>query len=334
MTRGGITMANFKDIIGQQQVKNHLQSAIKQNNISHAYIIYGEKGSGKRTLSDAIAQTIQCENRNDNMDACEICKSCMQAKSHNHPDIKYITHEKASISVDDIRIQLNNDISIKPYSSNYKIYIIPDSNKMTEQAQNALLKTIEEPPAYAVIILITDNISGLLPTIQSRCVTLNLKPLSNNEIAGYLTTHLKLEPERAQIAAGFCQGNMGKAIRFASSADFQEMKEEILSLLKSIDTMEITEITSVIRNFSKNNINDYLDLMLLWYRDVLMFKVTKDTNLLLYQGEYKTISKQASTHGYEDIEKIIKAIDKAKTRLDANVNFEIVMELLVLALKD
>ncbi len=282
MTGGGLTMANFKDIIGQQQVKNHLQSAIKQNNISHAYILCGEKGSGKRTVSDAIAQTIQCENRNDGIDACEICKSCMQAKSHNHPDIKYITHEKASISVDDIREQLNNDISIKPYSSNYKIYIIPDSNKMTEQAQNALLKTIEEPPAYAVIILITDNISGLLPTIQSRCVTLNLKPLSNNEIAGYLTTHL----------------------------------------------------TSTIRNFSKNNINDYLDLMLLWYRDVLMFKVTKDTNLLLYQGEYKTISKQASTRGYEDIEKIIKAIDKAKTRLDANVNFEIVMELLALALKD
>lgn len=329
-------MANFKDIIGQQQIKNHLQSAIKQNTISHAYILCGEKGSGKRTVSDAIAQTIQCENRTDGIDSCEICKSCMQAKSHNHPDIKYITHEKASISVDDIREQLNNDISIKPYSSQYKVYIIPDSNKMTEQAQNALLKTIEEPPAYAVIILITDNISGILPTIQSRCVTLNLKPLSNNEIAGYLTAHLKLEPERAQIAAGFCQGNMGKAIRFASSEDFQEMKDEILSLLKSVDTMSVTEIVNSIKNFSQNkhNINDYLDLMLLWYRDVLMFKVTKDTNLLLYQGEYKSISKQASMRGYEDIEKIIKAIDKAKIRLDANVNFEIVLELMVLALKE
>lgn len=329
-------MANFKDIIGQQQIKNHLQSAIKQNTISHAYILCGEKGSGKRTVSDAIAQTIQCENRADGIDACEICKSCMQAKSHNHPDIKYITHEKASISVDDIREQLNNDISIKPYSSQYKVYIIPDSNKMTEQAQNALLKTIEEPPAYAVIILITDNMSGILPTIQSRCVTLNLKPLSNNEIAGYLTAHLKLEPERAQIAAGFCQGNMGKAIRFASSEDFQEMKDEILSLLKSVDTMSVTEIVNSIKNFSQNkhNINDYLDLMLLWYRDVLMFKVTKDTNLLLYQGEYKSISKQASMRGYEDIEKIIKAIDKAKIRLDANVNFEIVLELMVLALKE
>lgn len=199
-----------------------------------------------------------------------------------------------------------------------------------------MLKTIEEPPAYAVIILITDNIASLLPTIQSRCVTLNLKPLNNSEIAQYLTSHFKLEPERAQIAAGFCQGNMGKAIRFASSEDFQEMKDQILMLLKSIDDMSITDIINTIREFSKNknNINDYLDLMLLWYRDVLMFKVTKDNNILLYQGEYKTISKQASKRGYEDIEKIIQAIDKAKVRLNANVNFDIAMELMVLALKD
>lgn len=329
-------MANFKDIIGQQQIKNHLQTTIKQNNISHAYIINGETGSGKKTLTEAIAQTIQCENRINGIDSCENCKSCIQAKSHNHPDIKYITHEKASISVDDIREQLNNDISIKPYSSTHKIYIIPDANKMTEQAQNALLKTIEEPPEYVVIILITNNVSSLLPTIQSRCITLNIKPLSNSEIAEYLTSHLRLEPERARIAAGFCQGNMGKAIRFASSEDFQEMKEQLLTLLKSIDTMSVPDIVNTIRDFSKhkNNINDYLDLMLLWYRDVLMFKVTKDTNLLLYQGEYNAISKQASTNGYEDLEKIISAIDKAKMRLEANVNFEVTMELLVLTLKD
>ena len=329
-------MANFRQIIGQQQIKDQLQNAIKRNNISHAYIIYGETGSGKRTLSDAISQTLQCEDKIDGIDACENCKSCIQAKSYNHPDIKHLTHEKTSISVDDIRSQINNDILIKPYSSKYKVYIIPDANKMTEQAQNALLKTIEEPPEYAIIILIANNLAGLLPTIQSRCILLNLKPLNNSEIANYLITKLKLEPEQAQIAAGFCQGNMGKAIRFASSEDFQIMKNQVLSLIKTLDNMDTPSIINTIRNFSKdkNNINDYLDLMLLWYRDVLMFKVTKDTNLLLYQGEYKSISKQASMRGYEDIEKIIKAIDKAKIRLDANVNFEIVLELMVLALKE
>ena len=329
-------MASFKDIIGQKQIKNHLQTAISQNSISHAYIFCGENGSGRKTLADTFAQTLQCENYEENNDSCGHCKSCMQCVSHNHPDIKYITHEKASISVDDIREQLNNDIGIKPYSSKYKIYIIPDANKMTEQAQNALLKTIEEPPAYAVIILLTDNLASLLPTIQSRCITLNLKPLSNNEIAEHLTTKLKLEPERAQIAAGFCQGNIGKAIEMASSDEFMEMKSLVLRLLKNIDEMTVADVAAYIKDLShyKSSINDYLDLMLLWYRDVLMFKVTKDANLILYSDEYNAISKQASRHGYPQIEKIIESIDKTKLRLNANVNFDVAVELLALTLKD
>ena len=327
-------MANFKDIIGQQQIKEHFQTAIMEKKISHAYILNGETGSGRHMLAEAFTKTLLCENQKEK-DACDICKSCLQAESGNHPDIRYITHEKASISVDDIREQLNNDIQIKPYSSDHKVYIIPEANKMTEQAQNALLKTIEEPPAYAVIILITDNLNALLPTIQSRCITLNTKPVNKEQIADYLMKKLSMEPKQAQIAAGFCQGNMGKAIRFANSEDFHEMKEDILHLLKQIDTMELPEIMDFIRGLTqkKGMINDYLDLMLLWYRDVLMFKVTKDANLLLYQDEYHAISQQASTRTYEDVENILAAIDKAKVRLNANVNFEVAIELMLLTIK-
>ena len=265
-----------------------------------------------------------------------MCTSCKQAESHNHPDIKYITHDKTSISVNDIREQLNNDISIKPYSSEYKFYIIPDANKMTEQAQNALLKTIEEPPVYAIIILLTENCDSLLPTIRSRCVTLTMNPVEKDKICTYLENKFQLQPEQAQIAANYCQGNIGKAIRFASSSDFIEMKNQVLKLLKNLDSMDIASIIDTIKEFSthKNDINDYLDLMLLWYRDVLMFKVTKDANLLLYSDEYSAISEQATKRDYENIENIIAAIDKAKVRLKANVNFDVTIELMILAMKD
>ena len=327
-------MADFKDIIGQHQIKEHFLNAIKAGQPSHAYILNGETGSGRKMLADAFSKALLCEDKSS-PEACGICKSCIQAESGNHPDIRILTHEKISISVDDIREQINNDIGIKPYSSEYKVYIIPDASKMTEQAQNALLKTIEEPPAYAVILLITDNINNLLPTIRSRCIILNTKPVNKEEIAAYLVKTLSMEKDQARIAAGFCQGNMGQAIRFASSENFQEMKSEVLALLKNIDSMELSEIKEVIRGFSqqKGLINDYLDLMLLWYRDVLMFKITKDANLLLYQDEYHAISKQASIRNYEDIEKIIEAIDKVKVRLDANVNFDIAIELLILTIK-
>ena len=329
-------MANFKDIIGQESIKKHLQTAIKTGNLSHAYIINGEYGSGRQTIASALAKTIQCQSKTDDTDACGVCTSCKQAESHNHPDIKYITHDKTSISVNDIREQLNNDISIKPYSSEYKIYIIPDANKMTEQAQNALLKTIEEPPVYAIIILLTENCDSLLPTIRSRCVTLTMNPIEKDKICTYLENKFQLEPEQAQIAANYCQGNIGKAIRFASSSDFIEMKNQVLKLLKNLDSMDIASIIDTIKEFSthKNDINDYLDLMLLWYRDVLMFKVTKDANLLLYSDEYSAISEQATKRDYENIENIIAAIDKAKVRLNANVNFDVTIELMILAMKD
>lgn len=329
-------MANFKDIIGQESIKKHLQTAIKTGNLSHAYIINGEYGSGRQTIASALAKTIQCQSKTDDTDACGVCTSCKQAESHNHPDIKYITHDKTSISVNDIREQLNNDISIKPYSSEYKIYIIPDANKMTEQAQNALLKTIEEPPVYAIIILLTENCDSLLPTIRSRCVTLTMNPVEKDKICTYLENKFQLEPEQAQIAANYCQGNIGKAIRFASSSDFIEMKNQVLKLLKNLDSMDIASIIDTIKEFSthKNDINDYLDLMLLWYRDVLMFKVTKDANLLLYSDEYSAISEQATKRDYENIENIIAAIDKAKVRLKANVNFDVTIELIILAMKD
>lgn len=329
-------MANFKDIIGQESIKKHLQTAIKTGNLSHAYIINGEYGSGRQTIASALAKTIQCQSKTDDTDACGVCTSCKQAESHNHPDIKYITHDKTSISVNDIREQLNNDISIKPYSSEYKIYIIPDANKMTEQAQNALLKTIEEPPVYAIIILLTENCDSLLPTIRSRCVTLTMNPVDKDKICTYLENKFQLEPEQAQIAANYCQGNIGKAIRFASSSDFIEMKNQVLKLLKNLDSMDIASIIDTIKEFSthKNDINDYLDLMLLWYRDVLMFKVTKDANLLLYSDEYSAVSEQATKRDYENIENIIAAIDKAKVRLKANVNFDVTIELMILAMKD
>lgn len=143
-------------VLGQNHIIKHFEKAIKMGKISHAYIINGEEGSGKMRLAVYFAKALQCQ-EGVNGTACGQCKSCKQTDSGNQPDIKYITHEKSGIGVDEIRERTNDDIVIKPYSDRYKVYIVPDSEKMTVQAQNALLKTIEEPPEYAIIILLTTN---------------------------------------------------------------------------------------------------------------------------------------------------------------------------------
>ena len=327
-------MKDFRQVIGHQEVIEHFQKGIEENKVSHAYILAGEKGSGKRLLARIFASTLQCEKQGIN--PCGKCQSCMQVEGGNQPDIIYVTHEKASIGVDDIRNQVNADVAIKPYSSPYKIYIIPDGEKMTEQAQNALLKTIEEPPAYAVFLLLTENVSAFLPTILSRCVTLQLKPVAPKLIKKYLMEQYQIPDYLAELSAGFSQGNVGKAIRYASSEEFIQMKKDTIQVMTHLADMKQYEVMQFIKTMSENKqqVEDYLDIMLLWYRDVLMFKVTQDPNGLLFADEIRTIQKQAESKQYEGIEEIINAIERAKVRLKANVNFVTAMELMIAVMKE
>ena len=327
-------MKKFEDVIGHEQVIEHMQTAIEKDRDSHAYILNGEAGSGKKMLADIFAATLQCEEHGTT--PCGKCKSCLQASSGNHPDIIKVTHEKASISVDDIRTQLNGDIDIKPYSSKYKIYIIDEADKMTEQAQNALLKTIEEPPAYGIIMLLVTNKNKLLQTILSRCVTLNLKPVSSDLITDFLMKEYQIPDYNAHISARFSQGNVGKAIRYSMSEEFNETKDKILHLLKYIENMQVYEILDGIKQLGEHKLEiyDYIDIMILWYRDILLYKVTGNPNQLLFRAEYPYIKRQAERVGYDGIENIIRAMDKAKERLRANVNFDIALELMLLVIKE
>ena len=168
-------MQEIEKVLGHEEVIKHLQNAAAMDKVSHSYIFAGEKGSGKKLLAKLFAMTLQCEKHGK--EPCLQCSSCKKAMNRNHPDIIYVSHEKPnSIGIEDIREQLIADVDIKPYTGPYKVYIVDEAEKLTVQAQNALLKTIEEPPVYAVIMLLVNNGATLLPTIASRCVTLNFKP--------------------------------------------------------------------------------------------------------------------------------------------------------------
>ncbi len=329
-------MATFKDIIGQEQIKDHLTHTIEQGKISHAYVINGERFSGKEFIANVFAMALQCEHP-DGVEPCQQCHSCKQALSGNQPDIIQVTHEKPNtIGVDDIRTQINTDIAIKPYSSPRKIYIIQEGEKMTAQAQNALLKTLEEPPAYAVILILTTNMDALLPTILSRCVVLNMKPVRDDLVKKYLMEELQIPDYKANVCVAFARGNRGKARQLASSEEFDHIKEEAVSMLKYVQDMEINEMLAAIKKIQeyKFDVEDYLDILAIWYRDVLLFKATNDANHLIFKEEIQYIKKCADRCAYEGIEDILKALDKAKSRLKANVNFELTMELLLMAIKE
>ena len=328
-------MGSFKDVVGHKDILKYISSAVENNRVSHAYILNGERGSGKKMLANLFAMTLLCET-GDN-EPCGKCHSCKQAESGNHPDIIRVTHEKPnSISVDDIRTQVNNTVDIKPYQGPYKVYIIPQADMMTPQAQNAILKTIEEPPSYAVFLLLTENAETLLPTINSRCVMLKLRNIKDTLIKKYLMENLEIPDYKADMCTAFAQGNMGRAIMLANSDHFNEIREEAVQLLKHISEMELNEIVAAVKNISvyKLEFTDYLDIIMIWYRDVLLYKATKEIDKVVFKDQLQSIKEQARKSSYEGIELILESLEKAKARLKANVNFDLVMELLFLTIKE
>ncbi|MDO4475384.1 MAG: DNA polymerase III subunit delta' [Lachnospiraceae bacterium] len=328
-------MAGFDRIIGHEQTVMQLKASLREGRVSHACIIEGNPGSGRRTLALAYAAALECEVLTD--DSCTECTSCRQAASHNHPDIIWITHEKPSvISVDEVRTQLVGDIQIKPYSGKYKIYIMPEAEKMNQAAQNALLKTLEEPPAYAVILLLTANASSLLETIRSRCVHYQLRPLEDELVRKTVMQRMEVPDYHAALCAAFGQGSIGKALQLAGSENFVQLRDMALRIVAKAPTMSIAALAAEVKEVTeyKVTIHDFLDILSIWYRDVLYFKATRQTDRLIMPDQIPMIRRAASKCSYEGVEMILEALDKAKARLDANVSFDLTMELLFMTIRE
>ncbi len=325
---------DFSKIIGHEEIISRFRSSIELGRVSHAYIIGGEDGSGRFTLANAFAKALQCEE--GGTESCGKCKSCLQAESRNHPDIDYITHEADHITVNDVRVQLNDEIQKRPYSSKYRIFIMREAEKMTEEAQNALLKTIEEPPEYGIIMLLTNMPEKLLPTIRSRCVTIMTKPVKEKDIHSYLVDNLGVDEDKATFSIEYAQGNLGKAILLATNEDYEGLVQSVIDLETNILTLSFDEISDAIQRCSlyKLNINDYLDLMMMWYRDILVLKVTGNPDKILFKTEYSAIKHQAQFLSFNELEIKQRSIEAAKQRIEANANLEDIMRLLIMTLKE
>lgn len=339
-------MAGFCDIIGHESTVEHLKTAIASGHVSHAYLFVGEKGMGKKTLAMAFAKALECETLQEELssgslppariDSCGQCRSCRQAQTHNQPDIIVWKYQKdTSISVEDVR-QLVDDVQIKPYSSRYKIYILPDVQKMTREAQNALLKTLEEPPQYAILLLLATSQDAMLETIRSRCVALTLRPVDSERVKRYLREKHGVDDYQADILTAFAQGNIGKAVRLATSEDFSAMLRKTVQILTHIREWGVSEIIGMIKEMEKNkdSVNDMLDLFTIWYRDILFFKATSDPDGIIFTDEVIRIREAAQKSSYDGLQTILDAIRTARIRLRANVNFDLTMELLLLTMKE
>ena len=324
-------MSSFSEIIGYNGIIDSIKSSILSGRISHAYIFDGQAGMGKTMLAKAMAKTVQCEAHG--ADACGRCISCRTFESNNNPDIFYVTSTKKSIGVDDIREQVIKPMETPPYRYRYKVFIIGNADTMTPAAQNALLKTIEEPAAYGLFLLLSENYNAFLPTVISRCVVFRLKPLPETEVMRYLARN-HIGEEQARFYSAFSQGNIGKAMRLASSQTFTEMRETVISLAQALRRMDMPDLFARYRVLEpyKDDIQELLDLFMLWYRDVIIMKETDNARFLFQPDKQNEIYAEAQATDLSSLYKKFDAIWQAKRNLKQNGNFQLTLEMMLLSL--
>ncbi|ETI93944.1 MAG: hypothetical protein Q606_CBAC00316G0014 [Intestinibacter bartlettii DORA_8_9] len=302
----------FEKIRGQRFAKKYLSNSIKSNMISHAYMFEGPSGVGKNTMARELAAILlEMENL------------------FNSPDYIEITPDGNSIKIAQIR-KLQSDILVKPYKS-YKIYVIDEAQKMTVEAQNALLKTLEEPPKYAIIILITNNKESLLDTIKSRCEIIKFTPIPLVEVADYLT-QTGVDKNRASLLANFSRGSMQKAIELSESEDFHIMRDEVQKYVETFLTgsmLDIMDIQSSIEKY-KDNITNVLDLLVNYFRDIMMAKENVHSSMIINLDRLVFIKNMSTKITYSQLSKIIDIIEETKNKLRSNCNFNISIQVMTL----
>ncbi len=309
-------MSEFVRLLGNEKNKEYFSKATDAGKLSHAYIISGPSGSGKSVLADNIAAGLLCPS--SGVLVCGKCPACKKSMTGNHPDIIRVTHEKPRlIRVEEIRDQVVGTIDTKPYYGPYKIYIIEDAHLMNENAQNALLKTIEEPPAYAVIFLLTPNSDGLLETVRSRCIKIETALISDDVVTDFLVKHCKISESKAAEFAAYAHGNLGLAKKLAEKKD-ASTQDAISFLLASLSSMDAFEVKTKAQALADSDTDEVLDTMMLWFRDVLVKKAA-DGFRLYFVDESAVIKAQASVLSYENLNDICEGIEAAREQLAFNV---------------
>lgn len=325
-------MYTFEEIRGNTPLVEQLRRSAASGRSSHAYLFLGGAGAGKRLIANTFAKALQCEGEKR---PCDSCKSCHAFNHGNHPDVIYFQPLKSgkTYTIEDVREQLLETVDLKPFQYEKKIYIIEKADTLNIQSQNALLKTLEEPPAHAVFLLLAERAEAFLPTILSRVVVMKIRPLSAETIADYLMQAGHLAEEN-HILSAYAQGRIGQALELVEDEGFREMRQDILGKLEALPSMSEGEAYLLAKDLEgyKNDLR-FLDIMELWYRDLLTAKSLREEGYLI-QRDKKDAIFRAAKEPAALLAKKAAAVRTARMRLAQNANFRLTMEVMLMDLKE
>lgn len=316
----------FSDVLGQDSIKRALKEAIERDHLGHAYLFYGESGIGKSMMVKIFARKILCSSGTE--EGCS-CSNCQMFFAGMHPDCYIVECEGSSIGVDKIR-KMQTQVIMKPTYGGKKVFVIDDANNMTVDAQNALLKTLEDPPEYAVILLCSNNYDGLLDTIKSRLVKYSFKKNSNYDLREYL--------KRKKIASGidedflisYANGNIGNLISIMEDDEKRALRDVVIDCALNIKKMDRVKVIDAINFFvdNKDDVEYMLSMFMTVYRDILIIKKTKDDTLLTNIDKKIMILNKQNDFKQDELTRDIEIIEKTLDYINKNANFGLSMEVM------
>lgn len=321
----------FNEVLGQELAVTILQNGLQQDRLHHAYLFAGESGVGKEKVAFEFAKAINCQQKT--ADACDQCISCQKADSGNHPDLKQIKPDGSYLKIDQIR-ELRREILYKPYESKRKVYIIYQVDRMTTEAANSLLKTLEDPPPHGVLILLTNNLNQLLPTVISRCELVRFKRVPDKLIAERLAADYELSPEKRQLITSLAFGKVKSAVQLAEEESALSWRQEIIDILLSLNNLNRLKVFSIVQELLefKDRINEVLDVFLTWYRDILLCKL-ESTDNLVNADQVDKLGELAADLSLTQVEEIIELIADTNHQIrHVNVNLQLTLEVMLLKL--
>ena len=316
----------FGEIIGHDRQLSTLRSALASNRLHHAYFFAGPEGVGKRTIAIALAKAVHCMQLDD--DFCGQCVNCARISDGNHPDVRFVEPlaGKKEISIQQIR-ELERELNYRSFSGGRKIAVIDPATSMNLASQNALLKTLEEPPQDSLILLIAANDGALLPTLRSRCLRLAFAPLTRHEVVGFLQAKLAMNTGDAEFLAAISMGSIGAAVNLDKDELIEKRRNwvDLLSSLKAGD-YQAAMLAAEALSANRDDALKFLKWSESWYRDVLVHAVTDNAGALVNLDLLEQIRQQSVSNGTETALNAISRVADATAGIQRNLNRRMVLE--------
>jgi DNA polymerase-3 subunit delta' len=317
---------SFLDIYGHERQTAILRKAIAQKRVGHAYLFSGINAIGKRTLALQFAQALNCEQLQTLHDACGLCSSCLKMQHSSHPDLIIIEAEGQFIRIEAIR-EIQEQMKFKPLEGGWRAVIIDDADKMNDPAANALLKTLEEPSAGNMLILVSSRPYSMPATIISRCRHMRFNPLPAAAVARFLMERMGMEQQKAGLLAGLSGGSVGKALEQDEEGVIAR-RAQIVQLLMETRKDDPAGLLNLASFFGqdKKEIKQGLDILNSCFRDALIFKETGKYEMLINQDKSSFITMLAQRLEGGQIIKNISLVARAWETIELNVNKTLTLE--------